>query len=71
MATCYLLYLIYRATYVCSKRAPWAKPTARMSEGDGLDTYPTVVAPQFFAKAQVQANYMQWDLSEVLQGAKS
>ncbi|MGM9707979.1 MAG: hypothetical protein ACI3ZB_00005 [Prevotella sp.] len=28
---------------VCSKRAPWAKPTARMSKGYGSDTYPTVV----------------------------
>ena len=32
-----------------------------------LGRYPKDYVPRFFAKAQVQANPMQWDLSEVLQ----
>lgn len=35
-----------------------------------LGRYPKDYVPRFFAKAQVQANYMQWNLSEVLQCAQ-
>ena len=47
---------------VCPKRAPWALPMARMFKGESLDTYPTVFD---------QSVNMQWDLSEVLLGAKT
>ena len=45
-----------------STLSPLSAPTARMSEGDGLDAFPTVVD---------QSVNMQWDLSEVLLGANS
>ena len=41
----------------------------RMSCGCVRWTSPKDYVPRFFAKAQVQANSMQWDLSEVLLGA--